>query len=70
MFPPSCRFYPSCSEYALDAVKIHGALRGSALALGRVCRCNPWNAGGFDPVPGSQHANQDSPLTKDFNGNA
>ncbi|WP_370264335.1 membrane protein insertion efficiency factor YidD [Limnobacter sp.] len=70
LFPPSCRFYPSCSEYALGAVKIHGALRGSALALARMCKCNPWHTGGFDPVPGSSSAKTDSPLTKDFNGNA
>nr|WP_306173523.1 membrane protein insertion efficiency factor YidD [Limnobacter humi] len=53
MFAPSCRFYPSCSAYALEAVRMHGAWRGTALALGRVCRCNPWSAGGIDLVPGS-----------------
>jgi hypothetical protein len=46
-----CRFHPSCSQYALDAVESHGALRGSWLALRRVGRCHPWHAGGFDPVP-------------------
>lgn len=51
LFPPTCRFYPTCSEYALEAVKIHGALKGSGMALWRICRCNPWNAGGLDPVP-------------------
>ena len=46
-----CRFYPSCSTYALDAVKVHGGLRGSWLAIRRLGRCHPWNAGGVDHVP-------------------
>ena len=46
-----CRFEPSCSHYAIEALGGHGALRGSALAASRVLRCNPWTAGGFDPVP-------------------
>jgi hypothetical protein len=53
MLPPSCRFYPSCSEYALEALSRHGALRGGLLAAGRICRCHPWNPGGVDPVPES-----------------
>jgi putative membrane protein insertion efficiency factor len=51
LMPPACRFHPSCSEYAAQAVEAHGALKGSVLAVGRVLRCNPWSAGGFDPVP-------------------
>ncbi len=47
-----CRYYPSCSQYALDALNRHGALGGSSLAAWRVLRCNPWSAGGCDPVPG------------------
>lgn len=47
----NCRFTPSCSEYALQAVQTHGALRGAGLAARRVARCNPWCAGGHDPVP-------------------
>ncbi|MBV2234478.1 MAG: membrane protein insertion efficiency factor YidD [Sterolibacterium sp.] len=47
----NCRFYPSCSEYAEEALQRHGALRGTTLALRRVCRCHPWHPGGFDPVP-------------------
>lgn len=51
LFPPACRFYPSCSQYALIAVTEHGALRGSRLALARLARCHPWNPGGVDFVP-------------------
>jgi uncharacterized protein len=49
--PPSCRFAPSCSEYAREAVMRHGATQGAALALRRVARCHPWHPGGWDPVP-------------------
>jgi putative membrane protein insertion efficiency factor len=47
----NCRFHPSCSDYALGALSEHGAVRGTGLAAWRVLRCNPWNAGGYDPVP-------------------
>lgn len=47
----NCRFEPSCSHYALEALSRHGAARGSLLTTRRVLRCNPWNPGGFDPVP-------------------
>jgi putative membrane protein insertion efficiency factor len=47
----TCRFYPSCSRYGYEAVRKHGALRGSVLAVWRVLRCNPFNPGGYDPVP-------------------
>ena len=46
-----CRFTPSCSHYAIEALRQHGAVRGSVLAAGRVLRCNPWTPGGDDPVP-------------------
>ena len=46
-----CRFTPTCSQYAIDALERHGAARGSWLALKRVLRCHPWGGGGFDPVP-------------------
>lgn len=46
-----CRFSPTCSEYAIQALRRHGAWKGSLLALRRISRCHPWHAGGFDPVP-------------------
>ena len=46
-----CRFEPSCSHYAIEALHQHGALRGAALSAWRILRCNPWTAGGWDPVP-------------------
>jgi uncharacterized protein len=48
---PHCRFAPSCSEYAAEAIRTHGALRGGWMALKRVARCHPWSAGGVDRVP-------------------
>jgi len=51
LLPQACRFYPSCSAYAEQALQDHGALRGGWLAARRLCRCGPWHAGGFDPVP-------------------
>jgi putative membrane protein insertion efficiency factor len=51
VLPPSCRFHPSCSVYAMGAIAVHGPFKGSALALRRLSRCHPFNPGGLDPVP-------------------
>lgn len=51
MLGPRCRFFPSCSDYAAEAITTHGVWRGSALAARRLGRCHPWHPGGFDPVP-------------------
>jgi putative membrane protein insertion efficiency factor len=49
--PPSCRFYPTCSEYMVEAVERYGVVRGGWLGIKRLSRCQPWNPGGYDPVP-------------------
>lgn len=51
LLPRTCRFHPTCSAYAIEAIKVHGAVRGTGLALRRIARCHPWNAGGVDRVP-------------------
>ncbi|MES2153332.1 MAG: membrane protein insertion efficiency factor YidD [Pseudomonadota bacterium] len=51
MLGQNCRFYPTCSNYSIEAIRAHGAARGTLLALRRVCRCHPWNEGGVDLVP-------------------
>ena len=58
-----CRFFPSCSAYALEAVTVHGAVKGSWFAARRVLRCHPWSAGGVDPVPSPAHVDWDDPTT-------
>lgn len=53
-FAPTCRYYPSCSAYAIEALRVHGAIRGTGLAIWRLLRCNPWSHGGVDHVPKKQ----------------
>ena len=57
MLGQNCRFYPSCSNYAIEAIRTHGAARGSYRAVRCVCRCHPWNDGGLDPVPPAHDKN-------------
>ncbi len=52
-----CRFHPSCSSYAIEAIQTHGTVRGGFLAIKRIGRCHPWHEGGLDPVPGRQPGN-------------
>lgn len=51
LFPPHCRFYPTCSQYALEAVEKYGFLKGGFLAVKRILKCHPYHKGGYDPVP-------------------
>jgi len=64
VLPPSCRFYPSCSAYASEAVETHGALRGTWLAVKRLLRCHPYNPGGYDPVPRGHDARRATGLER------
>jgi putative membrane protein insertion efficiency factor len=57
--PPTCRFYPTCSEYALQSLELHGALKGSYLTVKRICKCHPFHPGGLDPVPPNKKSRQE-----------
>src|SRR5262245_34187556 len=61
-----CRFTPSCSEYALEAIQVHGALPGSWLGLKRMCRCHPWGGCGDDPVPSAPNASARTKLAREY----
>ncbi|HDH57652.1 MAG TPA: membrane protein insertion efficiency factor YidD [Bacteroidetes bacterium] len=61
LMPPSCRFYPTCSEYGRVALIRHGFFRGFWLTITRILRCNPWNPGGWDPVPSMPGEPEDPP---------
>ena len=58
LVPPACRFRPTCSEYAAEAISAHGTLKGSWLALVRLLKCHPFHPGGFDPVPEKEKNNE------------
>lgn len=58
LFPPCCRFTPTCSQYALEAIQVHGAAKGVFLALKRILRCSPLFPGGYDPVPPRKGGNE------------
>ena len=57
--PPSCRFTPTCSQYAVDALRHHGLIRGGWFAVVRLLKCGPWHPGGWDPIPDPPHAHED-----------
>lgn len=65
--PPSCRYVPSCSHYAIEAIEVHGAIKGGYLAFKRILKCNPWGGMGYDPVPekkGNCRCNESDEITK------
>ena len=56
MLASNCRYYPTCSSYSIEAIQLHGPLKGLAMSVWRIVRCNPFSKGGYDPVPGSEEA--------------
>ncbi|MGV7117417.1 membrane protein insertion efficiency factor YidD [Paenibacillus sp. KACC 21273] len=68
--PPTCRFYPTCSQYALEAIDIHGVVKGVGLAARRIGKCHPFHPGGFDPVPPAKSKDTSSSVTNQEQQNA
>ena len=66
VLPSSCRYHPTCSAYALEAVSRYGALKGGWIALKRISRCHPWGGAGYDPVPGSSGNTTHSSLDDNY----
>lgn len=61
LFPPTCRFYPSCSQYTLEAIQAYGALKGSWIAVKRLLKCHPYHPGGYDPLTDSDEESESNP---------
>ncbi|WP_338951589.1 membrane protein insertion efficiency factor YidD [Fusobacterium nucleatum] len=59
MFPAKCRFYPTCSQYTLEAIKEHGAIKGTYLGIRRILKCHPFHEGGYNPVPKKENKNSE-----------
>ena len=66
VLPNSCRYHPTCSQYAIDALGVYGAAKGTWMALRRIARCHPWAAGGYDPVPPREPKTKDEAQTCSF----
>lgn len=64
-FPAKCRYYPSCSQYAVEAIDHHGSLKGAWLSIKRILKCHPFSEGGFDPVPNPTNNNLDKTEKKE-----
>ncbi len=59
LFPPTCRFQPTCSQYAIETIATYGTVKGGWLAVNRIARCHPFHPGGYDPIPPKEESNKD-----------